>query len=170
MTKITGGLSSVVSWLKKNSVWIKTLGAGILTYVAVSKLATNWTRLLSVAKRTWSAVTTALTAKQWALNSAMLANPAVAITAAVVALGAAIYVYAKSVKNVSAAQQAQLDVARKLKEATVDEKVEAESLISVFMNHESTNEQRTASYNKLLGLYPSILGKYKTEKGSSIGH
>ena len=169
MTKITGGLSSVVSWLKKNSVWIKTLGAGILTYVAVSKLATNWTRLLSVAKRTWSAVTTALTAKQWALNSAMLANPAVAITAAVVALGAAIYVYAKSVKNVSAAQQAQLDVARKLKEATVDEKVEAESLISVFMNHESTNEQRTASYNKLLGLYPSILGKYKTEKEALLG-
>ena len=164
MTKITGGLSSVVSWLKKNSVWVKTLGAGVLTYVAVTKLATNWTRLLSVAKRTWSAVTTALTAKQWALNSAMLANPAVAITAAVVALGAAIYVYAKSVKNVSAAQQAQLDVARKLKEATVDEKVEAESLISVFMDHKSTNEQRTASYNKLLGMYPSILGKYKTEK------
>lgn len=166
------------SWIKKNGKWIKTLAAGVITYVVAVKSAAVWTALVTKAKALWaaasalaalgqnrlSASTVLATIKQRIFNKVLLGNPYLAVAAVVLALGAAVATYASSVSNVSAAQQAQLDVASKTKASMLEEQTEAETLLAIFRDHKSTADQKTAAYNKLNDLYPSILGKYKDEK------
>ena len=157
-------LSVVGKWVKRNAVWLKPLVLGLISYVAVVKLSSRWTAIVSAAKKAWSRVTLLATKRQWAMNRAVLANPYVAVAAAVVALGVATVAYASSVNSVSAAQQAQLDVTRATKEAMVEEATEAQTLIDIFKDHTSTQQQKTAAYKQLKSLYPDILGKYNHEK------
>ncbi len=174
----TAQLMKMGGWVIKNSGWIKTLVAGVITYIGVMKVAKLWTGLVTKAKARWAAssalatirqkgltrATVMATIKQRLFNKSLLGNPVIAITAAVIALGVAIAVYASSVSKVSAAQQAQLDVAKQAKAAMVEERTEAETLIAIFKDHTTATEVKTAAYEKLKSLYPDILGQYKDEK------
>ena len=171
-------LMNMGGWFQRNGRWIGALSAGVGTYIAVVQVANRWTKIVTATQKTWAAITTFSTAKQKGLtgatklatiaqriyNNVLRANPYAMVIGGVLALGAAVWAYAGSVNRLSAAQQAQLDVAQKVKESTIEERTEAETLLSIFKDHQSTDEQKTAAYEKLNVLYPGILGKYKDEK------
>lgn len=86
ITNVVNGLMSMGSWLVKNRVWIglvaTVIGALVGPIVAV--------RLAVLAWETVQKVILSIRLAMIALNTAMLANPAIAITAAVLALAAAV--------------------------------------------------------------------------------
>lgn len=75
-----------VGWIRDNSAWLTPLVIGLGSFAAVLGIVNG-------AMTLWAARTAIAAGAQWALNAALLANPIVAIVAAVIALGAVI-VYA----------------------------------------------------------------------------
>ena len=89
---VRDGLISTGEWFQKNKAWIEPLtvavAAGAVAWKLYNMAVGGWSKIGALIKK----ITEAQTIAQWALNSALLANPIALVVAAVVGLVAA-FVY-----------------------------------------------------------------------------
>ncbi len=123
-----------------------------------------------IAMRKYGLAAKIATARQWALNVAMNANPIGLIVIALAALTAAVLVYAAATAEVSeeerkaAIQKEQLGKAsKKAAESIVDEQVKLNSLLKVARDRNASDKARAEAVKQLNELSPEYLGGLTTE-------
>jgi hypothetical protein len=123
-----------------------------------------------IAMRKFGLAAKIATARQWALNVAMNANPIGLIVLALAALTAAVLVYAAATAEVSeeerkaAIQKEQLNKAsKKAAESIVDEQVKLNSLLKVARDRNASDKARAEAVKQLNDLSPEYLGGLTTE-------
>lgn len=97
-------------------------------------------------------------------NLAVMANPYVLATMALVALAGALWMYAS---RASAAEQAQQDFNKTLEDQNAkidDNRSKAEALLNTIRDGNETNYARNKAYEGLIAIYPDLLGKIDLEK------
>ena len=97
------------------------------------------------------------------LNAAMLSNPYVAITAAVVALGAAMWAFSDKTSAAEKAQKRLNQILEKQSNKQKEQKKRLEELNSVIENNILTEGERIEAFERLKAEYPQIFDKYLTE-------
>ena len=118
-----------------------------------------------IAMRKFGLATKLATARQWALNVAMNANPIGLIIGLLAAITAAVLVYAAATSEASeeerkaAIQKEQLNKAsRKAAESIVDEQVKLNSLLKVARDRNASDKARAEAVKQLNDLSPEYLG------------
>lgn len=106
----------------------------------------------------------AANAAQKALNATMLLNPYVAVTVAVVGLGAAMWALHDNTTAAERSQAALNDRLEEQKTVAENERSEIEKNISTIKDEISTRTEKQLALNKLQTLYPSIFAGLDTEK------
>jgi hypothetical protein len=123
-----------------------------------------------IAMRKFGLAAKIATARQWALNVAMNANPIGLIVIALAALTAAVLVYAAATAEVSeeerkaAIRKEQLGKAsKKAAESIVDEQVKLNSLLKVARDRNASDKARAEAVKQMNELSPEHLGALTTE-------
>ncbi len=123
-----------------------------------------------IAMRKYGLAAKIATARQWALNVAMNANPIGLIVIALAALTAAVLVYAAATAEVSeeerkaAIRKEQLGKAsKKAAESIVDEQVKLNSLLKVARDRNASDKARAEAVKQMNELSPEHLGALTTE-------
>lgn len=134
------------------------------TYKTALILSTQATNGMTMAQVLHTTATKALTAAEAALNKTILANPYVL---AAVALGTLITAVVLAGDSMMAAERAQDNYNKKIEENSKlvkDEKTEIDKLIGTLEDETSSIESKNIAFSTLIAKYPTIFGKYKTEK------
>lgn len=134
------------------------------TYKTALILSTQVTNGMTMAQVLHTTATKALTAAEAALNKTILANPYVL---AAVALGTLITAVVLAGDSMTAAERAQDNYNKKIEENSKlvkDEKAEIDKLIGTLEDETSSIESKNLAFSTLITKYPTIFGKYKTEK------
>ena len=134
------------------------------TYKTALILSTQMTNGMTMAQVLHTTATKALTVAEAALNKTILANPYVL---AAVALGTLITAVVLAGDSMTAAERAQDNYNKKIEENSKlvkDEKSEIDRLIGTLEDETSSIESKNIAFNTLIAKYPTIFGKYKTEK------
>ena len=145
----------------------KVLAGLVVTYGAYKTalvLSTQMTNGMTMAQVLHTTVTKALTVAEEVLNKTILANPYVL---AAVALGTLITAVVLAGDSMTAAERAQDNYNKKIEENSKlvkDEKDEIDKLIGTLEDETSSIESKNIAFNTLITKYPTIFGKYKTEK------
>lgn len=145
----------------------KILAGLVITYGAYKTaliLSTQMTNGMTMAQVLHTTATKALTVAEAALNKTILANPYVL---AAVALGTLITAVVLAGDSMTAAERAQDNYNKKIEENSKlvkDEKSEIDKLIGTLEDETSSIESKNIAFNTLIAKYPTIFGKYKTEK------
>lgn len=145
----------------------KVLAGLVVTYGAYKTalvLSTQMTNGMTMAQVLHTTVTKALTVAEEVLNKTILANPYVL---AAVALGTLITAVVLAGDSMTAAERAQDNYNKKIEENSKlvkDEKDEIDKLIGTLEDETSSIESKNIAFSTLIAKYPTIFGKYKTEK------
>lgn len=145
----------------------KVLAGLIVTYGAYKTalvLSTQMTNGMTMAQVLHTTVTKGLTVAEEVLNKTILANPYVL---AAVALGTLITAVVLAGDSMTAAERAQDNYNKKIEENSKlvkDEKDEIDKLIGTLEDETSSIESKNIAFSTLIAKYPTIFGKYKTEK------
>ena len=145
----------------------KVLTGLVVTYGAYKTalvLSTQMTNGMTMAQVLHTTVTKALTVAEEVLNKTILANPYVL---AAVALGTLITAVVLAGDSMTAAERAQDNYNKKIEENSKlvkDEKDEIDKLIGTLEDETSSIESKNIAFSTLIAKYPTIFGKYKTEK------
>ena len=145
----------------------KVLAGLVVTYGAYKTalvLSTQMTNGMTMAQVLHTTVTNALTVAEEVLNKTILANPYVL---AAVALGTLITAVVLAGDSMTAAERAHDNYNKKIEENSKlvkDEKDEIDKLIGTLEDETSSIESKNIAFNTLITKYPTIFGKYKTEK------
>lgn len=145
----------------------KVLAGLIVTYGAYKTalvLSTQMTNGMTMAQVWHTTVTKGLTVAEEVLNKTILANPYVL---AAVALGTLITAVVLAGDSMTAAERAQDNYNKKIEENSKlvkDEKDEIDKLIGTLEDETSSIESKNIAFSTLIAKYPTIFGKYKTEK------
>lgn len=145
----------------------KVLTGLVITYGAYKTaliLSTQVTNGMTMAQVLHTTATKALTVAEAALNKTILANPYVM---AAIALGTLITAVVLAGDSMTAAERAQDNYNKKIEENSKlvkDEKSEIDRLIGTLEDETSSIESKNIAFNTLIAKYPTIFGKYKTEK------
>ena len=134
------------------------------TYKTALILSTQMTNGMTIAQVLHTTATKALTVAEAALNKTILANPYVL---AAVALGTLITAVVLAGDSMTAAERAQDNYNKKIEENSKlvkDEKSEIDRLIGTLEDETSSIESKNIAFSTLIAKYPTIFGKYKTEK------
>ena len=134
------------------------------TYKTALILSTQMTNGMTMAQVLHTTATKALTVAEAALNKTILANPYVL---AAVALGTLITAVVLAGDSMTAAERAQDNYNKKIEENSKlvkDEKYEIDRLIGTLEDETSSIESKNIAFSTLIAKYPTIFGKYKTEK------
>ena len=134
------------------------------TYKTALILSTQMTNGMTMAQVLHTTATKALTVAEAALNKTILANPYVL---AAVALGTLITAVVLAGDSMTAAERAQDNYNKKIEENSKlvkDEKSEIDRLIGTLEDETSSIESKNIAFSTLIAKYPTIFGKYKTEK------
>ncbi|MBV5313825.1 MAG: phage tail tape measure protein [Prolixibacteraceae bacterium] len=136
---------------KKASFLATKLGAAMeATYGTIKGIVTGKINLATVAQRAW--------------NVAVAQNPIGAILAVVVAVGAAIWQYSKTVNAATAAQKALNELETRALQNTVEQKQEMEKWLDIARDKNRSIDERTAAVAALNKLSPEFLGNLTLEK------
>lgn len=117
-------------------------------------------KLLPVFAAGLNIVTVAFT-KLW---SVMTANPVVAITAAVAALGVALYAYTREADSAVRVQETLSDVQSQAQKSIARERAELDSLLKIARNENISKAKREEAIKKLNAISPSYLKNITLEK------
>lgn len=145
----------------------KVLAGLIVTYGAYKTalvLSTQMTNGMTMTQVWHTTVTKGLTVAEEVLNKTILANPYVL---AAVALGTLITAVVLAGDSMTAAERAQDNYNKKIEENSKlvkDEKDEIDKLIGTLEDETSSIESKNIAFSTLIAKYPTIFGKYKTEK------
>lgn len=145
----------------------KVLAGLVVTYGLYKTalvLSTQMTNGMTMAQVLHTTVTKALTVAEEALNKTILANPYVL---AAVALGTLITAVVLAGDSMTATERAQDNYNKKIEENSKlvkEEKDEIDKLIGTLEDETSSIESKNIAFNTLIVKYPTIFGKYKTEK------
>ena len=150
----TGG---VFAYLQPISDVARQLSA----FVPITSAAASGISALRKSKLAGAIVTKAVTAAQWLWNAAMAANPIIAITAGVVALGVGIYALSGAFSSSTPQQEAANRVHEKSIELVAEEMGEISLLTTKIKNSKT---MRKDAIDELIAKYPSLLDKYKDEE------
>lgn len=101
---------------------------------------------------------------QLASNAAMLANPAVLITAGIAAMGLAIWGVTKALDSQARAQKEVNKESEKTNQELDNIKSESEEAISVIQSETSTLYEKAAAYEKLKRLMPQLTEQYTMQQ------
>jgi hypothetical protein len=123
-----------------------------------------------IAMRKFGLAAKLATARQWALNVAMNANPIGLIVLALAALTAGVLAYAAATREVSdeerlaAIRREQLiDATKEARKSIAEEKVELESLLRIARDKNASDKARAEAVKQLNELSPEYLGALTTE-------
>ena len=139
--------------------------AALLLNIAIEK-GQAISRAASLLGTTSLRVATGMLQKQVAaLNITMLANPYVAVAAAIVALVGVMWTWADSTDAVTAANEAFEESQKKATEAQKEYREETEIAINIANDDAAATDERRKAMNLLIERYPSIIKKYIDENG-----
>ena len=123
-----------------------------------------------IAMRKFGLAAKIATARQYALNVAMNANPIGLIVLALAALTAGVLAYAAATREVSKEERLAairkeelIDATKKANESIAEEKVEVESLLKVARDKNASDKARAEAVKQLNELSPEYLGGLTTE-------
>ncbi len=102
------------------------------------------------------------------VSVAMMANPWIAVAAAVVAVGVAIAAVIKKMNEATAAEKALQEIQTTATQSTVKERVELERLMRVVENDRASKEQKKMALDKINAIMPDYLG-YIDEEAVATG-
>lgn len=101
---------------------------------------------------------------QLASNAAMLANPAVLVTAGIVAMGVAIWGVCKALDAQGRAQNKVNKLNNETKKAIEGTKSDADAAISTIQSETATAYEKAAAYEKLKQIMPSLTEQYTLQQ------
>lgn len=163
---ISGGISVVSSLVENYEKVGKVLMGLVATYGAyrtalmLTTIATNgWT----IASRVQYTSLLLVERAQKLLNATMLSNPYVAITTAVVALGATMWALADNTSNAEKANKRFAEAQEEAKNKAEEHKNKVESLLSVSRNDALATGERESALRELSSFYPHIFKQYDVE-------
>jgi hypothetical protein len=123
-----------------------------------------------IAMRKFGLVTKIATARQWALNVAMNANPITIIIGALALLAAQLLIYAAATREVSEEERKAVirkeqlgKASKKAAESIADEQVKLNSLLKVAKDRNASDKARAEAVKQLNDLSPEYLGGLTTE-------
>lgn len=103
-------------------------------------------------------------ATQIKLNAAILANPYIAATAALVGLGVAIYQFRNRATQAERAQESFNKSFEKIKEITNDQANQAGEYIRILKDETETQYRKNKAYEELIKLMPNVFSAMEKEK------
>lgn len=163
---------------------IKVLTAYMIAYTVAKKaqhlisqrVIQSWLLELATSKQamairylviaSWSRLTGNITRASAAMklyNALSIATPWAAITAAVVATGAAVYMLAKHQRQANEEQKKQIEFRKNIVESISGEKTQLSALISIAKNESLSKFDRLKAIKKLNEISPEYLGNLKLE-------
>ena len=195
MTSITMKLLiKLIPFVKEHIAGILSLSAVITTYVAIANLAMIKTKAVALAQTVWNKTlavgkglmatgtataylmqlayykvtrqTEKATVAQAKLNSTMLKNPYAAITTAVVALGAAIFMLARRTKSLNSEQKTQLALARALEKGAQkadEERARLTRLNNILNDYNLKLKDRQTALREIQSIVPEYHGALSKE-------
>lgn len=170
-------LSGTIDFLSKYGAQVAIVAGAIATYTAAVKIKSKWdqitlayTKAKMVAEKAY-AITSGLvtgkikiaTAVQWLWNTAILANPIMAIVAGVAALAAGVVFLVKRLNQASAAQRALNEVQKEAEKAVASERNEIEQLVRIAKDERFSREEREKAIKRLNEISPEYLGNLSLE-------
>ncbi len=164
---ITGSIEAVTGLIENYEKVGKVLLSLVATYgayrtaVAVATFAENGHTVAMTLARTQILLTQKA---QALLNATMLSNPYVLATVALGGLSTALVVAGDGMSSAEHAQKNFDDEMERNTNLVSEAKSEVDKLIAVLKDETATQEERTAAYNTLVSLYPTLLSKYGSEK------
>lgn len=184
-------LGTTVEFLFKHSRQLAALIITITAYTVATRLATLWQNrhnsatLLSIATQKLQALAfkaqfaaialynsaialltgrlKVATIQFRAFAAAIHANPIGIVVGAIVAAGAALYMYSKRLTATEKAQKTLNDINLEAKKRIVEEKMEVERLVKVARDDFRSKEDRIKAINQLNKISPEYLGKLSLE-------
>ena len=164
-TYLVNNYQTVAKVLESVIVVYGTYKAALLLNIALEKAQTI-SRAASLLGTTSLRVATGMLQKQVAaLNITMLANPYVAVAAAIVALVGVMWTWADSTDAVTAANEAFEKSQKKATESQKEYREETERAINTANDDAAATDERRKALNLLIGRYPDIIKKYIDENG-----
>ena len=164
-TYLVDNYQTVAKVLESVIVVYGTYKAALLLNIALEK-AQAISRAASLLGTTSLRVATGMLQKQVAaLNITMLANPYVAVAAAIVALVGVMWTWADSTDAVTAANEAFEESQKKATESQKEYREETERAINIANDDAAATDERRKAMNLLIARYPSIIKKYIDENG-----
>ena len=164
-TYLVNNYQTVAKVLESVIVVYGTYKAALLLNIALEK-AQAISRAASLLGTTSLRVATGMLQKQVAaLNITMLANPYVAVAAAIVALVGVMWTWADSTDAVTAANEAFEESQKKATESQKEYREETERAINIANDDAAATDERRKAMNLLIARYPSIIKKYIDENG-----
>lgn len=146
---------------------VKTIGVAIAAFGAYKAAVLVTSAAQAVAASTAKGWTVAQTLLYYAtlatekatklLNATILANPYAAITAAVVALIAALVLFRKETKMVKSAQDILNQVNTEMGKGVNEQKASVDTLLKALQQERVSNESRLEIYNKLRAINPELV-------------
>ena len=192
VTMMLKGVSALVEWYKEWKGVIVPTVAAVVAYGTAVKIATLWqnrnntatiignavqktklflTEANYAATQLWAAAQMLLTGNikgaaqaMRVFNATTKLNPIGALVAVIVAAGAALYMYSKSIKDANFAQIEMNKISLKARKSIAGQKVEMEQLLRVAKDEKRNKEDRIAAVKKLNELSPEYLGNLTLEK------
>jgi tape measure domain-containing protein len=127
------------------------------TYKVQQSLATLAGEALTVSQLRQATAATLLSRAQAALNSTMLANPAILLATAIAGLTVAYFTYHDEIDEVKTAQQLLVTSADEVSGKLQKQSEEIRTLVDVIQNQNVAESERLKAYEKLNGIAPDIL-------------
>ena len=170
-------LSALIDVFDKYRAQIIIVAGAIATYTAAVKIKSKWdqitlayTKAKMVAEKAY-AITSGIvsgkikiaTAVQWLWNTAILANPIMAIVAGVAALAAGVVFLVKRLNQASAAQRALNEVQAEAEKGGCKRKNEIEQLVRIAKDERFSREEREKAIKRLNEISPEYLGNLTLE-------
>ena len=176
-------VATLIEFLMDHSRVVITLVAGITAYHIAVKVMTGaqvaWSAVANTARFTMLKMqlgyyrligaTEAATAAQAKLNLVTMSNPWLAVAGAVMAVVTALLVFAKTKKQVSALDQAHINIQKQSAEEYNNTAATVERLTRIIEDERLSNEKRKDAIDELKRVMPEYNGLLNQE-GVLIGH
>ena len=138
--------------------------AAVMAVVALNNLRIAGIAALTIAERAHYGLLVLTTAAQKALNAAMLTNPFVLVTTAVVGLGAAMWAMADKTTAAEKALKRYNDAVEGINQKEDERKRKVEEAVRVLQSEVEAETTKVRALNTLKELYPDLADKYEREK------
>lgn len=165
MMKGVQGVTAMIENYEKIGKALIGLVATYGAYAVAVRIATASENGMTLAKMYHTAVTKVQTAAQIALNSAMLTNPYVLATVAIVALVATLWTLYDATTTEEKALNSLAETTKNAEDAEIAYNNETQEMVRTASDASSSTQERTKALNGLIARYPDIFKKYIDEKG-----
>lgn len=171
--EMTGGMSTylgpatdVLRTLTSLSPIYTATKTAVVALATAKGRATLAEKASTAAKLIGGVATKTVTAATWLWNTALSANPVVAITLAVGVLAAGVYALSKAFDTSTAAEKLNSEVKQRVIDKTADQRGELEALFATLKSVKKGSDEYNDTLKDLEKMQPGIVDKYNLQAGA----